>query len=453
MPTWRLAVAAAALAPIAGGLTPVGAAFGLPWWAATAVASVALLGAAGVDAVSAPHPHQLEVARDVAPVVRLDETVDLAWRVRNPTGRAAGVRLADALPPSLRADRRRAALRVPAGGTARAVTRLHPERRGRFAVDEVVVRVEGPLGLAARQAARSVPGVVRVYPPLRSREVAEQRLRRARLTVGLRAASGPGEGTEFEALREYTRDDEFRHIDWAATARTGTPIVRTFRPERNQTVLVLVDSGRTMAGQLALPDGRARLSRGEPWTVPRLDHAMDAALALTRVATGLGDAVGLIAFADRVRAVAAPRGGDQQLRRVADALYRVEPRLVESDHRGAFVEALGRFPRRALLVMLTELGEEPMAATLLPALPLAVRHHMVVVAGVRDPEVGSWARAVPDHADDAYRKAAATTALAERRRSAARLRGLGATVVDAVPGELAGRLADVYVDAKRSGRL
>jgi uncharacterized protein (DUF58 family) len=453
VPTWRLAATAAGLAPVAGGLAWGGATFGLPWWTATLLASVALLALAGVDAARAVHPSRLSVTRTTPEVLRLADQGELVWRVTNPTARTARLRLADAVAPSLRATRRRAALVAPARGGAQAATALRPERRGRFAFGEVTVRVDGPWSLAARQATRVVAGTLAVYPPLRSRAVAEQRLGQARLTIGLRAASGPGEGTELESLRDYTRDDAFRHIDWAATARAGKPIVRTLRPERHQTVLVLVDSGRTMAGQLALPDGRARLSRGEPWTLPRLDHAMDAALALTRVATGLGDAVGLIAFADGVRAVVNPRGDSQQLRRVADALYRLEPVLAESDHRRAFGEALQRCPRRALLVVLTELAEEPMAATLLPALPLALRHHMVLVGGVSDPEVAAWARAVPAHADDAYRKAAATVALAERRRSAARLRRAGATVVDAAPDDLAGRLADAYIGVKRAGRL
>lgn len=453
MPTWRLAAAAAALAPVAAVLALVGAALGLSWWAAPLLATLALGGLAAIDAGRGPHPRDLTVARRLPAVLRLDDEGEVVWRVGNPTARPARVRLADALVPSLRAQRRRASLRVAARGWSEAATRLRPERRGRFALGEITLRVDGPWSLAARQATRVVGDTLRVYPPLRSRETAEQRLRQARLTTGLRAAGGPGEGTELESLRDYTRDDAFRHIDWAATARAGKPIVRTFRPERNQTVLVLVDSGRTMAGQLALPDGRSRLARGEPWTVARLDHAMDAALALTRVATGLGDAVGLIAYANDVRAVANPRGDDQQLRRMADALYRLEPVLAESDHRRAFSEALSRFPRRALLVVLTELAEEPMAATLLPALPLALRHNVVLVGGIRDPEVGEWAGAVPFHADDAYRKAAATASLAERGRSAARLRGLGATVVDAAPGELAGRLADAYVGVKRAGRL
>lgn len=444
---------AAVLAPVAGALAPVAQAGGWPWWTTTVAAAVAVVVAAGADTTRAPRPERIDVRRDAPAVLTLDAEATVTWRLANPTARAARVALADALWPSLRADDRRARVALPARSAASAATRIRPERRGRFALGDVTLRVESPVGLVAWQATRTLPGELRVYPPLRSRDVAEQRLRAAQLRTGLLIAAGTGGGTEFEALREYTRDDEFRHIDWGATARLGTPIVRTYRPERNQTVLVLVDTGRTMAGQLAVPGGRARLSHGGEWTVPRLDHAMDAALALTRVATGLGDAVGLVAFDADVRAVLPPRGRTDQLQRVGHALHELEPALVESDYRRAFVEALGRFPRRAFVLVLTELADEPMSATLLPALPIVLRDHLVTVAGVRDPEVDTWARAVPADADEAYRKAAAVAALAERRRAAGRIRGLGARVVDAAPADLAAGVIDTYLAEKRSGRL
>jgi uncharacterized protein (DUF58 family) len=305
---------------------------------------------------------------------------------------------------------------------------------------ELVVRVEGPLGLVARQGRRSVEAVLRVYPPFHSRDEAELRVNKARiLEVGLRSAQGRGGGTEFDSLREYGVDDEFRRIDWAATARSRKPIVRTYRAERNQTVLLLLDSGRTMAGRVA--------------DVPRLDHAMDAVMMLTSLATRLGDRAGLVAFDREVRAVVGPGHARDQLSRVTEAMYRLQPLLVESDYRGAFAETLARFRRRAMLVVLTELAEQAVAETLLPALPLIARDHLVVVASVADPEVRGWALATPAEPGAAYRKAAAVAALADRRRTVARLRGLGAVVVDAPPGRLAPDLADAYLRVKATGRL
>jgi uncharacterized protein (DUF58 family) len=443
--TWRLVVAAA-VGSLVVLLLPVRPPLGL--WVVNGVLAVAAV----ADWWLAVRPAEVEVERELPGIVPLGTEARVVWRISRRAGQArvgragAGrdlgvrVRVADELAPSLGAVTRRVRVVVPARGQVTAATAIRPARRGRFVLGEVVVRVEGPLGLMARQGRRRLPGVLRVYPPFDSRDEAELRVNKARiLEVGLRSAQGRGGGTEFDSLREYGVDDEFRRIDWAATARSGKPIVRTYRAERNQTVLLLLDSGRTMAGRVA--------------DVPRLDHAMDAVMMLTSLATRLGDRAGLVAFDREVRAVVGPGHARDQLSRVTEAMYQLQPLLVESDYRGAFAETLARFRRRAMLVVLTELAEQAVSETLLPALPLIARDHLVVVAGVADPEVRGWALATPVEPGAAYRKAAAVAALADRRRTVARLRGLGAVVVDAPPGRLAPDLADAYLRAKATGRL
>jgi uncharacterized protein (DUF58 family) len=434
VPTWRLPIVAAA-ASVVVLLSPVD-----PAWLSLLIVNGVLLAVAVVDWLLAVRPTVVPVTRDAPGVVPLDGGAEIIWRVANPTARRLHVQVADELAPSLRAESRRARVTVPPQGRTTARTRFRPSRRGRFLPTEMVVRVDGPLGLTARQGRQRVPSSIRVYPPFRSREEAELRINKARiLEVGLRSAQGRGGGTEFDALRDYSVDDEFRRIDWAATARARKPIVRTYRAERNQTVLLLLDAGRLMAGRVE--------------HVPRLDHAMDAVMMLTAVATRLGDRAGLVAFDQQVRAVVPPGHARDQLSRVTEAMYSLEPELVESDYRGAFAQTLTRFRRRALLVLFTELAEQAMSETLLPALPLVARDHIVVLASVLDPEVIGWARAVPTEGGTTYRKAAAAAAIAERWRTTARLRRLGATVVDAPPGQLAPQLADAYLRVKATGRL
>jgi uncharacterized protein (DUF58 family) len=425
---------AAALLSVVVVLLPVPAPLGL------LIVNGTLLGVAGIDGLLAPRPARVGVGRDFPAVVALNGEGRISWTVTNPLSRRLRIGVADELAPSLRAGTRRVRLTVPARGRVTAETTFQPSRRGRFELREVVVRVAGPLGLLARQGKRELPGLLRVYPPFASRKEAELRIDRARiLDIGLRSARGRGGGTEFDQLREYSVDDESRRMDWAATARTGKAIVRTYRAERNQTVIVALDNGRTMAGQVA--------------GVARVEHAMDAVLMLTAVATRLGDRAGLIAFDRRVRAVVPPGHRVDQLTRVSEAMYQLEPELAESDYRGAFTETLVRFHRRALLVVLTELANQALGDTLLPALPLILRSHLVVVASVRDPDLLRWASSPAPDVASAYRKAAAQAALEERRVLAAQLRGLGATVVDAPPGVLAPALADAYLKVKATGRL
>ena len=406
------------------------------FWVLEAVIALAAL----VDLVLAPSPRRIEVERILPASGVLDAPLSMGWRVEHPGGRGVTVSVADELAPSLGAARRRFRVHVARRETVEVDTTLRPARRGRFEPTEVVVRTEGPLGLLARQRTRQLPGRVFVYPRFPSRDEAELRVRRARRQeAGLRTAQGRGGGTEFDQLRDYTPDDESRRIDWAATARTGRPIVRTYRAEQNQVVVTLLDNGRVMAGQVA--------------GVPRVEHAMDAAMALTSVAARLGDRAGLVAFDASVRAVVPPGTGARQVGRVADVFPELHPVLAESDYAGAFADTLARFRRRALLVVLTDLVEQAMLESLLPALPLIVSRHRVIVAAVHDPAVVRWAQVSPADPEEAYRAAAAVDALAERERSAARLRGLGATVVDAEPGRLAGKLCDIYLDVKATGAL
>ena len=434
IPTARFAVAAVALC-LAAGMTATAP---VP---ALLLANGALVLVAVIDAWFGAALGSVAVTRRFPEIAALGQEAPIAWIIENRGRRRVRCELADELAPSLGAAQRRFALTLAPGDSARATTTIRPSRRGRFTVAELALRVDGPLGLAARQRReRTHPAVLRVYPSFASRNEAELRINRARiLDIGLRSAHGRGGGTDFDTLREYGPDDEFRRIDWAATARSGKAIVRTYRAERNQTVLLLLDTGRVMAGRVA--------------AVPRLEHAMDAVMMLTAVATRLGDRAGLVAFDHEVRAVVPPSHSRGQFGRVTESMYQLEPRLVESDYPSAFTSALARFRRRALLVILTDLAEQAVIDTLVPALPLVVRDHLVVIASVQDPDVVAWASAAPADAHEAYRSAAAVAALEERRRLVARLRGMGATVVDAPPGKLAPELADTYLKVKATGRL
>jgi uncharacterized protein (DUF58 family) len=435
IPSWRLAV----VAVIAGVVLLVlpGDAW-LRFVAAVALVAVVFT----IDAIAAVSPRALQVDRAHPSSIPLGATGEVTWTVRNESARAVRASVADELAPSLQPASRRFEALLPPNGHANASTLLHPQRRGLFVPTDVVVRTEGPLRLAARQSTHESPTQLRVVPTFRSREQATILLGQARvLEMGLRTARGRGGGTEFDQLREYSPDDEFRRIDWAATARTGRATVRAYRAERNQTVIMLLDNGRVMAGRVD--------------DVPRVEHAMDAAMALTTVATGLGDRVGLVAFDRRVRAVVPPSARRTQLAAVTEAMFRLEPELVESDYRGAFVETVARFRRRTLLVVLTELSEAAVDEGLLPAMPVVARHHLVLVAGVQDPDVVALAtRPVDrDDPDGPYRRAAAVEALEQRRRAAARLGANGASVVDCPPREMASQLTHAYLKAKATGRL
>lgn len=446
VPTGRLALAfvvvGIAVLPFATGAVVV-------WLAGNLVVVVLAL----VDVATAPSPAAFRIRRDIDPVLVVDTTSSLRWTVDNPARRVITVDLADAVPPSLRVDDRRARLRLPPGGRQSTRRTVCPARRGTLRLGPLTLRVHGPLGLMMRQADQDLVTTVRVHPSFPSRDTAELALHQARRQPeGLRTIRLRGQGTDFEALRDYTPDDESRRIDWAATARALKPIVRVYRAERNQQVLVLLDHGRTMAGRM----GRVAVEDVDAERVgvaSRLEHAMDAAMALTRVATGMGDRVGLVAFSDAVGFSVPPRSGSAQLTRVVETLADVRVKLVEPDYRAAFVDTLARYRRRALVVVLTDLAAAPVDESLAPAVPLLSRRHVLVVASPADPSVRRWASQPPADPVGAYRMAAALRTGADRRRSAGRLRRAGARVVDEPPDLLPSRLIDAYLDLKSAGRL
>jgi uncharacterized protein (DUF58 family) len=332
-------------------------------------------------------------------------------------------------------------VRLPGGSRMRSRSPFRPTRRGRFPLRDVTVRVQGPLRLAARQATRAVPGGIRVMPAYPSRDEIARRVRQPRvLEVGLRSIRVSGGGTEFDQLRDYRPDDDFKRINWPATVRLGRPIVQQYRAERNQNVVLLLDNGRVMAGTVG--------------GVPRVEHAMDAVLGMVQASTRMGDRVGLVTFDRQVRSIVVPTNGKGQLGRAAEAMYQLETEYSESAYQVAFATATARFRRRSLYVVLTDLVEAVVDQALLPALPILTRRHLVVVAAVQDPAVRTWAQG-DRHAwpSEAYREAAAVGAMQQRARAVARLRAAGAVVVDAAPGDLAVELVDTYLALKAGGKL
>lgn len=408
------------------------------WWALVAVLLVIVV-VSTIDFFVAVHPGEIDVARTFPSSLTVGERGELTWTVRNRSDRSTAVTVADSIWPSFDASRTGSGFRVGGRRQHRFGAHIEPRRRGRFPFGAITVRTTGPLRLVRRQQTRTLAGTIAVMPAYPSRDEMRTRLR-VPLESGLRSVRTRGTGTDFDQLREYRPGDDIRRVDWAATARQHKPIVREYRAERNQHVVAMLDNGRVMAGTV----GRA----------PRVEHAMDAVLALTQVASKLGDNVGLVTFDEQVRAIVPASNSRSQFARVAEAMYLLDTMYTESAYSAAFTTAAARFRRRALFVVFTDLVESVVAESLLPALPTLTRRHLVLVAAVRDPVVASWATAgAAETSPDAYRAAAAVASLDSRDRTVATLHAAGAVVVDATPGELATSVVDTYLELKASGRL
>ena len=171
--------------------------------------------------------------------------------------------LRDAWQPSAGAENPVHETDVPAGERRRLIVRLRPVRRGDLTAPHITVRSFGPLRLAARQRTVQAPGSVRVLPPFKSRRHIPSKLRRLRELDGKAAVQIRGAGTEFDSLRDYVRGDDVRSIDWRATARRSAVMVRTWRPERDRRVVIMLDTSRTAA---------ARVTTNPGWTAASKPH-------------------------------------------------------------------------------------------------------------------------------------------------------------------------------------
>lgn len=409
-----------------------------PSWAGVGAWLALLVVAVGVDLALAGSPRRLTLNRSSGGSVRQGQPTMSVLTIGNTGRRRVRGVVRDAWQPSAGARTDRHRLDLPAGERRKLSTTLVPTRRGDRLADRVSVRSLGPLGIAGRQRSIAVPGHVRVLPPFTSRKHLPSRLARLREIDGRSSVNVRGQGTEFDSLRDYVPGDDVRSIDWRATARRRQVVVRTWRPERDRRVLMVLDTSRTAAARVG--------------DAPRLDAAMDAALLLAALASRAGDRVDLFAVDRRVRARVEGVSGSSLLSALVDAMAPLEAELVEADWSVAVGAVTSRLSQRALVVLLTALEPAAVEEGLLPVLAQLTRRHQVLIASVADPEVERMA-ALRATTEDVYDAAAAHRAGLERDRISRLLTRLGADVVDASPQDLPPRLADRYLALKAAGRL
>ncbi len=409
---------------------------GVDAWLAAGVWLALCLGFACGAAAAAPSGRALRIERQLPRRVLLGQRVETRLTLRNAGDRRVHGRVRDAWQPTAGAPDARLAFDVPPGEARTLAVPLLPRRRGELRSDFVVVRSLGPLGLAGRQRRLDAPGAIRVLPPFTARRHLPSRLARLRELDGNTSVQVRGQGTEFDSLREYVRGDDVRSIDWRATARAATTMLRTWRPERDRHVVIIVDTGRTAA---------ARVGDGV-----RLDAAMESALLLAAIAARAGDHVHLLMFDRVTRARVTRVDGPALLPALVDAMAPVEPQLIDTDWDAALAHVSSFTSRPALVVLLTAQDAPEASRGFLGALPgLARRAHVLVGTVTDDP--GSAAG--PRDAADVYRAAAAAQAEAEATLVAAAIGHAGAEAIVGTPDDLPPRIADRYLALKATGRL
>jgi uncharacterized protein (DUF58 family) len=406
-----------------------------------AAALIALLATlAVVDSRRAPGTSDLQIGLESPEAVAVGQRREVLVRLHNPTSRRLSAGTHVQAPPSLGLLEARLSVTVAPLEWALLSMTFQPKARGISTLGPLTVRISGPWGFAGRQQTVDLTHRVKVYPALPARRHISLRLNKALSgRSGMRPSHLRGEGMTFDSLRPYHPDDEFRRINWQATARANEPVSNVYADERNQQVLILLDCGRTMATSIS---GQSRY-----------EHALDSCMGLAELAGHLGDHVGVMAFGAKPRVVVPPRSGRAHVRLILDQLFDISPALEAPNYRSAFALLLAQFRRRALLVLLTDLTQPAAMDDLFQAVTALVTRHLVIVAAITDPAIRLLTLTAPETSKEAYLKAAAEESLLNRERAARKLGYLGAMVIDRDPSELPGRLADEYLRIKSHGRL
>jgi len=410
-----------------------------PWLLTAVLLYNALLAACAVaDFLASPQPEQaVSLTRTVDDKLALGAPNAVVIEVRNRTNAPLALTIRDLPPPTFDLDRavEGRLFLPPDPRPVRFLYHVTPPAKGDFTFGDLYFQYPGRLGLVRRQAAVVARRAIKVYPNLVETAKYELLARRGRLMqLGIRAARVRGGGSEFESLREYVPGDEYKKIDWSATARRGKLISRQYEAERSQNIMLLLDTGRNMLQSIQ--------------KMAKLDYVVNTALMLAYVAAASDDKVGLMAFDADIRAYLPPAKSKAQVYGILESLYNLEARMVETDYKAAFQNLSTRWRRRSLVVLFTDLVDPDSSVQILDAVPMISDLHRVVCVTVSDPNILQAARSVPADSAGVYRKAVATQVLQERRAAITVLKRRGVWTIDSPPEELSADLINHYLDLK-----
>jgi uncharacterized protein (DUF58 family) len=388
-----------------------------------------------VDWRMAGRVDRFDIARQHETKLSLGVQNPVTISIRNRFRRGTSFEVRDEAPEAFVIETRLMSGIVQPLGTWTGIYHLQPLRRGDYAFGNITLRWKGPFGLVFRQGMTNAAGPVKVYPNLLDVRMYDLLLRKNRLQeLGLRTTRMFGEGTEFERLREYLPDDEYRRINWKATARRHRPVTVQYQTERSQTVIAVLDTGRMMQSPVA--------------NIAKLDYAVNAVLFLGYVAAGKGDRVGVMSFADDVSHYLAPRQGRGQFYRMLEVLYAVDAQQVEPNYRKALTYLAVKQRRRALVVIFTDLSSGASLDSLVAQVSLLARSSLPLVVTISDPDVHTAANQEPTDSLMVYQRAAAAQMLDQRRIALDTLRKRGVLTLDVPANQLSLAVINRYLELK-----
>jgi len=413
---------------LAGPMVPACAALGIAL--TFAVALVAL-----IDLFLTPALRNIEVFRESRGVLSVGVRNPVTVTLRNRGTRAVTVQVHDEPPQPSRWFELPLLLELPPQRTVTAIYGIEPHQRGRNAFGTLSIRMVSKFGLWLLQESRPLPQDVKIYPDIQSVRKVELLARQNRLAeAGVRLSRLRGRGSDFDRLREYRREDEYRNIDWKATARHQDLISREYVVERNQNLILLLDTGRSMCNDF---NG-----------VSHFDRSLNAAMLLAYVALRQGDTVGLLAGGANVERWVKPVRGRDGVERLIGQVYDLVPNYGATDYDRLFQELRQRYRKRSLVILITHALDDVHLRMITDSLKKWRQPHLVLAAFLKNVALEDRASAVPESDLEAFQIAAAAEMSAAQHEALTAVQQSGLLVIDCVPEELSSRLISRYLDIK-----
>ncbi len=396
---------------------------------------VALFAVACWDMLWFPRPSTLAVERQCQQIASLQKKLSVRLTVTNLAERQQKVELRDDVPQEFSAEPDQFSMRLEPRSRSVFRYELKPSRRGAFQLERVYARVQSRLGLWNSYRDYPVETTINVYPDMQQLSEYAVLARTNRLSLmGVRRTRRIGQDHEFERLRDYSPDDNYKHIDWRSTARRNKLTVKDFQTSQSQRLIFLIDCGRMMTNQ----------SSG----ISLLDHALNAMLMLSYVALRQGDAVGMLGFSDQIHSFVPPTGGLNQMNRLLHASFDRFPALVESRYDQAFLHLGAHCQKRSFVILVTNVIDKVNAHQIERYMSTLTGRHLPLSVLLRDHQLFDAVEPVDPPPEELYRTAAAAGILSWRKQVIRDLEHQGVMALDVFPEDMTAPLVNKYLEIK-----
>lgn len=392
----------------------------------------------GLDYMMSRQLPGIDVERDVAGNLAVDKWATVTLRLRHSFNRPIRVQLFDGIPPNVERQDLPLTLELLPGRTSEVCYQLRPLERGPLEIQPSYLQIPSPLGFWQVQYRSGLSSQVKVYPDFMA-IAAYTILATDNHTsqIGIKRKPRRGTGLEFQQLREYRIGDSLRQLDWKATSRRQKLISREYQDERDQQIVLLVDSGRRM--------------RAKDDDLSHFDHSLNAMLLVSYIALRQGDSVSVMSFGESNRWIP-PQKGVERIKNLLNGMYDLQAGQCAPDYTAAAEKLALLQQKRSLVILVTNSRDEDVNELLL-AVNLLRKRHLVMIANIREAVLDQLEQQPVASLDDALNYTGVQQYLNSRREVQRKLTAEGVYTLDCTAQELAVRVANSYLEIKGAGVL